>query len=304
MTEPGLINKVPRVRGDLIPNAILSKSSWFRVGGPAELLFMPKDELDLKTFKKKLDPDIPFTVLGATSNVLIRDGGIKGVVVKLGSNFNHMNNYNDRIIVGGAVMDMKISLLAAKKGIGGMEFLSGIPGTIGGSVKMNAGAYGNNVSDILYKVKLMKNNGSILELCPAKLKMKYRNTSISKQSVVIEVELKGYQCDQKLIFEKIKEINNQRSKTQPIKNLTGGSTFRNPPGSKAWELIDKVGCRGMSIGGARISEIHPNFIISDGNATANDIENLGLEVKKRVLDNFGIKLEWEILRLGYKIERN
>ena len=304
MTEPGLINKVPRVRGDLIPNAILSKSSWFRVGGPAELLFMPKDELDLKTFKKKLDPDIPFTVLGATSNVLIRDGGIKGVVVKLGSNFNHMNNYNDLIIVGGAVMDMKISLLAAKKGIGGMEFLSGIPGTIGGSVKMNAGAYGNDVSDILYKVKLMKNNGSILELCPAKLKMKYRNTSISKQSVVIEVELKGYQCDQKLIFEKIKEINNQRSKTQPIKNLTGGSTFRNPPGYKAWELIDKVGCRGMSIGGARISEIHPNFIISDGNATANDIENLGLEAKKRVLDNFGIKLEWEILRLGYKIERN
>ena len=300
MFRTNLINKIPKVKGDLITNAILAKSSWFRVGGPAEVLFVPRDEVDLVKFIKELDPEIPLLVLGATSNVLIRDGGIKGVVIKLGANFNQITITKNNIKAGGAAMDMKIASFAAKKGIGGMEFLSGIPGSIGGSVKMNAGAYGSDISDILYRIKLLERNGKILEVGVSDLRMRYRNSSIPKYSIIVEVELKGHKENQKVIFNKIKEINITRSSTQPIKNLTGGSTFKNPPGFKAWQLIDQAGCRGLSVGGAKISETHPNFIINEGKAMSSDIENLGIEVQNRVMDHSGIKLKWEILRLGSK----
>jgi len=300
MFRTNLINKVPKVKGDLITNAMLAKSSWFRVGGPAEVLFIPRDETDLVKFIKELDPKIPLLVLGATSNVLIRDKGIKGVVIKLGANFNQISITQNYIKAGGAAMDMKIASFAAKKGIGGMEFLSGIPGSIGGSVKMNAGAYGGDISDILNGIKLLERNGRVLEIAASDLIMKYRNSSIPKYSIIIEVKLKGHEENQEVILNKIKEINIIRSRTQPIRNMTGGSTFKNPPGFKAWELIDQAGCRGLSFGGAKISDTHPNFIINQGKAMSSDIENLGIEVQNRVMDNFGIKLKWEILRLGSK----
>ena len=300
MTKSFTSKILPDVEGILTPNAALAKSSWFGVGGPAEFMFIPKDENDLKKFLKSLNPKIPIFTLGALSNVLIRDGGVAGVVIKLGSNFNDIISFNSTIKTGASAMDMNISKFAAKKGIGGMEFLSGIPGSIGGSVKMNAGAFGHEISDILKRVKFVNRSGEVEEIDGNDIRMGYRKSFFPKGSIILEVQLKGYPLPKNLILNKMKDIKDKRLNSQPVKNLTGGSTFKNPKGFKAWELIDKAGCRGLIIGGAEISQTHPNFIINKGNALSADIESLGLEVKRRVKEYCGIDLKWEIQRVGKK----
>ena len=291
-----LINMVPKVRGKLKENANIASSSWFRVGGPAELLFTPADELDLLKFFINLDSDIPIFVIGASSNILIRDGGIKGVVIKLGTAFNKINVIDDKLFVGAYVKNMILAKYARNNNLLGFNFLSGIPGTVGGSIKMNAGCYGHEMSDIISKIKIIDRANGFSEITIKNLNMNYRKSSLPDDSVVVSAFLKYKKKDNYKIINNIKE---QRLKTQPINELTGGSTFKNPPGYKAWKLIDESGCRGLSIGGAKISDMHTNFIINYNNATANDIETLGNKVKEKVFANSGIILEWEILRVGF-----
>jgi UDP-N-acetylmuramate dehydrogenase len=291
-----LIHKIPKVRGKLKENANIASSSWFKVGGPAELLFTPADELDLSNFFINLDSDIPIFVIGASSNILIRDGGIKGVVIKLGTAFNKINVIDDKLFVGAYVKNMILAKYARNNNLLGFNFLSGIPGTVGGSIKMNAGCYGHEMSDIISKIKIIDRANGFSEITIKNLNMNYRKSSLPDDSVVVSAFLKYKKKDNYKIINNIKE---QRLKTQPINELTGGSTFKNPPGYKAWKLIDESGCRGLSIGGAKISDMHTNFIINYDNATANDIETLGNKVKEKVFANSGIILEWEILRVGF-----
>jgi UDP-N-acetylmuramate dehydrogenase len=291
-----LIHKIPKVRGKLKENANIASSSWFKVGGPAELLFTPADELDLLNFFINLDSDIPIFVIGASSNILIRDGGIKGVVIKLGTAFNKINVIDDKLFVGAYVKNMILAKYARNNNLPGFNFLSGIPGTVGGSIKMNAGCYGREMSDIISKIKIIDRKNGFSEITIKNLNMNYRKSSLPDDSIIVSAFLKYKKKDNYKIINNIKE---QRLKTQPINELTGGSTFKNPPGYKAWKLIDESGCRGLSIGGAKISDMHTNFIINYDNATANDIETLGNKVKEKVFVNSGIKLEWEILRVGF-----
>ena len=291
-----LIHKVPKVRGKLKENANIASSSWFKVGGPAELLFTPADELDLLNFFINLDSDIPIFVIGSSSNILIRDGGIKGVVIKLGTAFNKINVIDDKLFVGAYVKNMILAKYARNNNLSGFNFLSGIPGTVGGSIKMNAGCYGHEMSDIISKIKIVDRVNGFSEITIKNLNMNYRKSSLPNDSVIVSAFLKNNKKDN---YEIINNIKKQRLKTQPINELTGGSTFKNPPGYKAWKLIDESGCRGLSIGGAKISDMHTNFIINYNNATANDIETLGNKVKEKLFANSGIKLEWEILRVGF-----
>ncbi len=288
---------VTNVRGKLISNANMSSSSWFKVGGPFELLFIPEDELDLLNFFKKLDHKIPIFIIGALSNTLIRDGGVKGIGIKLNEKFSSINVSNDFIEVGASLLNMKFAKYAHKNNFSGYEFLSGIPGTIGGSIIMNAGCYGREMSDILYDVKIIDRIKGLYRIPAKKLNMSYRKTSIRSESIIISARLKYFK---KNLDDKYKDyIKSERASSQPVKQLTGGSTFKNPDGYKAWKLIEDAGCRGLSIGGAKISDMHTNFIINYNNATANDIESLGNIVMHKVYDKSGIKLEWEIIKIGF-----
>jgi len=293
-----LINIIPNVRGNLIPNAKIADSSWFRVGGNAELLFEPADVEDLLYFLKNLHKEVNIFVIGGASNVLIRDGGISGVTIKLGKMFNKVTYKKGKLIVGASVKNMFLANFAMKKFITGYEFLSGIPGTIGGAVRMNSGSYDKNIADILSKIEVIDGSKGIYEISKKNLKMKYRETIIPEKAIIINAIFNVSKSNKINIEEKVKSIKSKRISSQPIKSLTGGSTFKNPIGKKAWELIDAAGCRGLSIGGAKISEMHTNFIINYNNASASDIEKLGEEVRNRVYNKFRIKLEWEILRIG------
>ncbi|MBT3938305.1 MAG: UDP-N-acetylmuramate dehydrogenase, partial [Pelagibacterales bacterium] len=283
-----LINSMPKVRGELFSDVNISSSSWFKVGGPAELLYIPADELDLINFMTNLDPEIPIFVIGASSNILIRDGGIKGVVIKLGNSFKGINLHNNKLLVGAYLNNMILAKYAHNNRLLGFDFLSGIPGTVGGSIKMNAGCYGMEMADIIIKIKVIDRLNGISVISAKDLNMEYRKSTLPNDTVIISAYLKVN-----------KEINNnainhtnikeKRLKSQPINQLTGGSTFKNPPGYKAWKLIDKAGCRGLSIGGAKISDMHTNFIINYNNATAKDIETLGNIVRDKVYRNSGIK---------------
>ena len=297
-----LINKVPKVRGKLVSNADISSTSWFKVGGPIELLFIPEDLLDLKKFIQNLSLEIPIFVIGALSNTLIRDGGVKGIGIKLDEKFSNIKINNDFIEVGASLLNMKFAKFAQKKQIYGYEFLSGIPGTIGGSIKMNAGCYGREMSDILHEVTIIDRIKGLRNLSSKKLNMTYRNTKVSKNSIIISAQLKYFK-DNMTSINKF-NIKEKRIKSQPINKLTGGSTFKNPKGYKAWKLIEDAGCRGLSLGGAKVSEMHTNFIINYKNATANDIESLGNMVRQKVYENSGIKLEWEILKIGFSNKRS
>ncbi|MDB9971658.1 UDP-N-acetylmuramate dehydrogenase [Alphaproteobacteria bacterium] len=295
---PSLISNMPKVRGKLLVNADIASSSWFKVGGPAEVLYEPADEIDLIDFMANLDPKIPILVIGALSNMLIRDGGVRGVVIKLGKFFKDIKLLNNQLLVGANIHNMMLAKYAKNNDFSGYDFLSGIPGTLGGSIKMNAGCYGKEMSDIVIKVKIIDRfNGSLI-MSVKDLNFKYRESNLPNEAIITSAYLKVNK-ENNYNANITTDIKNKRLKSQPITELTGGSTFKNPSGYKAWELIDKAGCRGLSIGGAKISEMHTNFIINFNNATAKDIETLGKEVIKKVFNNSGITLDWEVLRVGF-----
>jgi UDP-N-acetylmuramate dehydrogenase len=289
---------MPKVRGELFSDVNISSSSWFKVGGPAELLYIPADELDLINFMTNLDPEIPIFVIGASSNILIRDGGIKGVVIKLGNSFKGINLHNNKLSVGAYLNNMILAKYAHNNRLLGFDFLSGIPGTVGGSIKMNAGCYGMEMADIIIKIKVIDRLNGLSVISAKDLNMEYRKSTLPNDTVIISAYLK---VNKEIINNAINytNIKEKRLKSQPINQLTGGSTFKNPPGYKAWKLIEKAGCRGLSIGGAKISDMHTNFIINYNNATAKDIETLGNIVRDKVYRNSGIKLDWEILKVGF-----
>ena len=281
-------------------NADLSKTNWFRVGGPAQFLFKPDDAADLSAFLKILPAESPVTVLGVGSNLIVRDGGIDGVVIKLGRSFAQMEARDERVFVGAACLDVNVSQFACENDIGGLEFLSGIPGTIGGAVRMNAGAYDADISQILIEAEIVERSGNQRIMTVHDLGFIYRNSALPEGAIVVGAHLQGTAGDKEEIAKRITQINSAREDTQPIRSRTGGSTFKNPGGKKAWELIDAAGCRGLTHGGAQVSEKHCNFFINTGEATAADIEALGEEVIARVKTHSGITLEWEIKRIGKK----
>ena len=288
---------------NLRQNAELSTTNWFRVGGQAEFLFRPENASGLASFLAELPTEIPVTVLGVGSNIIIRDGGIDGVVVKLGKGFTECRvpSTEYHLEVGAAVLDLNLANFAAENSIAGLEFLSGIPGTIGGAVKMNAGAYDADISQFLVSAEIVTRAGEIKTLSNENLGFSYRHSNLPDGAIVTKAILRGTAGDRAEILAKISEIKKSREDTQPIRSRTGGSTFKNPEGQKAWEFIDRAGCRGLTLGGAQVSEKHCNFLINTGSATAADLENLGEEVRRKVFNTTGIMLEWEIKRIGKTI---
>ena len=293
-----LLRRLPPVRGRLTPNAPVGPMTWFRVGGPAEVLFRPADIEDLAVFLAALPPDIPVTVIGVGSNLLVRDGGIPGVVIRLGRGFVDIVPSGEQVETGAGALDLNVALTAADAGIAGLEFLSGIPGTVGGGFQTNAGAYGTEFKDALISADAIDRNGQLRTVTPAEIGLSYRHSEIDPSWVFVKARFKGAPADPAEIGKRMTEIRAAREASQPIRARTGGSTFANPPGHQAWKLIDEAGCRGLMRGGAMVSEKHTNFLINTGNATAADIEGLGEEVRRRVRERFGVTLEWEIRRIG------
>lgn len=293
-----LIERLPEVRGRLTANAPLNGITWFRVGGPAEVMFRPADRDDLLAFLAAKPADVPVTVLGVASNVLIRDGGLPGVVLRLGRGFAEITAEGSDILCGAAALDLNVATGAKLAGIAGLEFLSGVPGTIGGAVRMNAGAYGKEIKDVLVWAEAADAYGQVHRLSNAELNFEYRRSALPADWICLGARLAGEPGEPAEIEARMKEIQGQRADSQPIRSRTGGSTFKNPPGHKAWQLIDAAGCRGLKVGGAMVSEKHCNFLINTGEATAADLENLGEEVRRRVKETSGVDLEWEIKRLG------
>jgi UDP-N-acetylmuramate dehydrogenase len=293
-----MLDKLPPVRGDITYNADIAKGTWFRVGGTADALFKPADEKDLADFLATCPSDIPITILGLGSNVIIRDGGIRGVVIKLGKNFAEIDHDGDIITVGAGATDAVVARYGADNGLGGLEFLIGIPGNIGGALRMNAGAYGAEIADVLIDCRVMDRNGFIHTHNVKDMNMTYRHCGLPDDVIFLSARFRTMADDPNLIHARLNEIKKQREDTQPVKDRTGGSTFANPDGHKAWELIDAVGGRGLQIGGAKVSEKHCNFLINTGDATASDLECLGEELRNRVKDKFNITLQWEIRRIG------
>lgn len=292
------VSNLPKVKGSYRLNADLSKTSWFRVGGAAEVLFRPEDAQDLAEFLKNKDADLEITILGACSNVIIKDNGIEGVIIKLGSNFAKINHDKDIIKIGGGTLCSNAALYAKINGLGGVEFLTGIPGTIGGSINMNAGCYGSDISQILVSAKAIDFDGNLIEFNNEDFGFKYRGHQLPKNLIFIEGTFKTFPSNAEEIGKKIAEFNKKREESQPIRSKTGGSTFKNPPEKKAWELIDQAGCRGLKMGDAQMSEKHCNFMINNNNAKAADLIALGNKVIDLVKEKTGITLEWEIKRIG------
>ncbi len=288
----------PPVRGRLTANAPLAPLTWFQTGGAAEYLFRPADADDLAALLRAVPMDVPLTLLGAGSNVLIRDGGIKGIVIKLGRGFTAITATPDGYAVGAAALDQTLAQTAAADGRAGLEFLIGIPGSIGGAVRMNAGCYGREISDIIVYADVMHRSGDIERLDKDALGLSYRHSNLPKDTIVLSAHLRTEPGDKAAITARLAEIRSLREETQPTGSRTGGSTFANPLGHKAWALIDAAGCRGLTRGGAMVSEKHCNFLINTGGATAADIEALGETVRERVLQQSGITLRWEIERIG------
>ena len=293
-----LKSKMPQLRGRLMPNQSLAELTWFRVGGPAQVLFMPEDEDDLAYFLQNLSADIPVTVVGLGSNLIVRDGGVPGVVIRLGRGFNEIDVEGNRIRAGTAVPDVKVARAAQEAGLAGVAFLRGIPGGIGGALRMNGGAYGRETKDALVEARAVDRQGQVHVLSIADMHYTYRHCGAPEDYIFTQATFEGTPGDREAISAEMDKITESREATQPIKSRTGGSTFKNPPGHKAWQLIDAAGCRGLKVGGAQVSEMHCNFLINAGDATAADIENLGETVRKRVKENSGVTLEWEIKRIG------
>jgi UDP-N-acetylmuramate dehydrogenase len=297
-----LVDRLPPVRGRIAENAPLASLTWFRVGGPAEVLFRPADPQDLASFIAAKPRDVPVTVIGVASNLLIRDGGIPGVVVRLGRGFAEIAVEDTDIMTGAGALDFNVALTAREAGIAGLEFLSGIPGTIGGGLRMNAGAYGSEFKDVLIEVQAIDPAGALRTLQAEELGLAYRHCDLPSDWIFVGARLRGRAGDKEAIAQRMAEIQSAREASQPIRARTGGSTFANPPGHKAWELIDRAGCRGLLRGGAQVSDKHANFLINAGNATAADLEGLGEEVRRRVHQQFGVTLEWEIRRVGKPLD--
>jgi UDP-N-acetylmuramate dehydrogenase len=290
--------KIPALRGRLLTNQSLAELTWFRVGGPAQILFMPEDEDDLAYCLKNLPTDIPVTVIGLGSNLIVRDGGVPGVVIRLGRGFGELTIEDTRIRVGAAVPDVKVARAAQEAGLAGLAFMRGIPGGVGGALRMNGGAYGRETKDALVEARAVDRAGRIHVLRNGDMGYTYRHCGVPADYIFTQALYEGQRGDPAAIAAEMDKITESREATQPIKSRTGGSTFKNPPGRKAWQLIDAAGCRGLTIGGAQVSEMHCNFLINLGGATAADIETLGETVRRRVKDNSGVELEWEIERIG------
>ena len=298
-TQPHLIDRLAKPRGRLTADAPLGAQTWFRTGGPAEVLFRPADTEDLASFLKALPGDVPVSVLGVGSNVLVRDGGIKGVVIRLMRGFTGVTVDGSDVVAGAGALDLNVALTARDHALAGLEFLSGIPGTIGGAFPTNAGAYGGELADVLISAEAVDRKGTVRTVTPTELGLSYRHSKAPEDWIFTSARLRATPGDQVAIARRIAEIDSARAETQP-RSRTGGSTFANPPNLKAWELIDRAGCRGLRIGDAQVSEKHCNFLVNLGDATAADIESLGEEVRSRVYERSGVLLQWEIRRLGEK----
>lgn len=305
-----LLSLLPAVRGRYTENAPLGEVGWFRTGGRAEILFKPEDEADLSRFLAHCPSGIPVTVLGVLSNTIVRDGGVKGVVIRLGREFAGIENAGrNRIRAGAAALDGNAAAFAAREGIAGLEYLSGVPGTIGGAIRMNAGAYEIETKDVLIEAYAIDRKGVTHTLKPEDMRMSYRHNGAPEDMIFTGGLFEGRTGHPEEVEAHIRAIKEKRSSTQPIKSRTGGSTFANPsaeqleqagqpPGTKTWQLIDRAGCRGLRIGDAQMSEMHCNFMLNLGSASAADLENLGEEVRRRVYENSGVELRWEIKRIG------
>jgi UDP-N-acetylmuramate dehydrogenase len=294
-----MISELPKVRGRYTYNEPLSNYVWFKVGGPAEVIFKPADLEDLVFFLKHKSPELDIFTLGVGSNVLIRDGGMNGVVIRLGRGFTECRVEDDTIIVGAGVLDRTVALIAADAGLAGLEFLASIPGTIGGALKMNAGCYDSEVKDVLVWAKALDMQGNLKTYTTEDLKYTYRHCGLEEPVIFVEACFKTTERrSPEVIHDTINDFLARREASQPIRAKTGGSTFKNPEGMRAWELVDKVGGRGLKIGDAQFSEKHCNFLINTNNATAADIEALGELVRSKVLNECGVDLHWEIMRIG------
>jgi len=296
-STPHLIDRLPRPRGRLTADAPLGPQTWFRAGGAAEVLFRPADVEDLASFIAALPSDVPVTVLGVGSNILVRDGGVKGVVIRLLRGFTGITVEDHEIVAGAGALDLNVALTARDHGLAGVEFLSGIPGTVGGALRMNAGAYQGDLAQVLVSAEAVDRTGKVHAIAADAMGFSYRHSEAPADWIFTAARLRATPGDQLAIARRIAEIDAARTDSQP-RSRTGGSTFVNPPGSKAWQLIDQAGCRGLRIGGAQVSEKHCNFLINLGEATAGDIEGLGEEVRRRVREATGVQLEWEIRRIG------
>lgn len=294
----GLAGRLPPIHGRVQADAPLAPFTWFRVGGPAEALVRPSSPADLASFLAALPHDVPVQVLGAASNVIVRDGGIHGVVLRLGRGFGDIRVERDGVVAGAACLDAAVAEHAAAAGLAGLEFLSGIPGAIGGAVAMNAGAYGGDVAGCLDWAEVVTRSGEAVRLDAAALAFAYRHASLPPGAVVVRARLRAQPGDPAAIAARMAEIRRSREATQPVRARTGGSTFRNPPGMRAWELIDNAGGRGLVRGGALCSDKHCNFLLNTGGATAADLEGLGEELRRRVHAASGVTLDWEIKRMG------
>jgi UDP-N-acetylmuramate dehydrogenase len=294
-----MADSLPRVAGKLTPNAALAPLVWFKSGGAAEWLFEPKDLADLQAFLGDLDPATPVMPLGLGSNLIVRDGGVPGVVVRLGKAFAQVRAVDDVTLdCGGGASGILVSSTARDAGIAGLEFLRSIPGTVGGFVRMNGGAYGREVKDILVDCDVVTRFGAFETIPLVAVGYSYRHSRLPQGAIVVAARFRGNPGESAAIQAEMDRISASREASQPLRSKTGGSTFKNPPGHKAWELVDAAGCRGLALGGAQVSEKHTNFLINTAAATSAEIEALGEEVRKRVKANSGVELEWEIQRVG------
>jgi UDP-N-acetylmuramate dehydrogenase len=299
---PDLHAAMPQLRGRLLANQSLAELTWFRVGGAAQALFTPADEDDLAYFLHRLQKELPVHVIGVGSNLIVRDGGMPGVVIRLSPRaFGDASASGDVVTAGAAALDKRVAEAAAAANLGGLEFFFGIPGTIGGALRMNAGANGGETKDVLIEARGIGRDGSRHVFDNAAMKFSYRNSGVDPSLIFTAARFRGLPTAPEAIRKRMDEVQAHRENAQPIREKTGGSTFKNPPGHSAWKLIDAAGCRGLRLGGAQVSEMHCNFLINTGNATGHDIEMLGETVRARVKENSGIELHWEIKRIG--IER-
>ena len=300
----------PKTRGEIIENAPIGAQSWFRCGGSADLLFKPADADDLAEFLKSWPLKKPLIIIGGLANTIVRDGGVRGATIQLGKNFANVKVLDERYVEAGCgTLNGNIAAAAVKAGIGGLEFLSGIPGSLGGALAMNAGAYGSEMKDVLVGINAITRGGEHRRITPDELKMSYRHTELPEEMVFVSAILKGVAEDYDTVKARITEIKKQRNESQPIKESTGGSTFANPRAEdlrkaglpedmRAWQVVEKVGGRGLCVGGARMSEKHCNFMINTGDATAADLESLGEKLRARALNDLDLELHWEIKRIG------
>lgn len=300
---PELTAAAPKLRGRLLANQSLAEITWFRVGGPAQVLFTPADEEDLAYFLASI-PDHPVTVIGLGSNLIVRDGGVPGIVIRMARGFTDVAVEEEtKIRAGVAVPDVKVARAAADASLAGLAFYRGVPGAIGGALRMNAGAYGGETKDVLIRVNAVSRAGEKVTFSNADMGYTYRHCSVPEEYIFTEALFQAKPGNKDEIAAEMESITERREATQPIKSRTGGSTFKNPPGHKSWQLIDAAGCRGLVVGDAQVSELHCNFLINRGNAAAADVEGLGEEVRRRVKEHSGVQLEWEIKRIGVPADK-